>query len=52
MVAATWLVIIDFWVMDVAGTPVVVDQWRDVDAPPEIVDEARRARESVTIFVD
>ena len=45
-------VIIDFWVLDVGGTPVVVDQWRDVDAPPEIVDEARRARESVTIFVD
>ncbi|KRF35335.1 hypothetical protein ASG94_14645 [Nocardioides sp. Soil805] len=45
-------VIIDFWVMGVDGTPVIVDQWRNADAPAEIVYEATRARESVTIFVD
>ncbi len=30
----------------------MVDQWRNVDAPEEIVDRARRARESITFFVD
>ncbi len=41
-------VVIDFWVLDIDGTPVVVDQWRDNDAPRELVDMARRARESIT----
>jgi hypothetical protein len=41
-------VVIDFWVLDLDGTPVIVDQWRDVSAPAGIVDQARRARESVT----
>lgn len=42
-------VVIDFWVVDVDGTPVVVDQWRNVDAPAGIVDRVRRVRESITI---
>ncbi len=45
-------VVIDFWVMDLGGTPVVVDQWRNVDAPREIVDRATRTRESITFVVD
>lgn len=45
-------VVIDFWVVDLDGTPLVVDQWRNVDAPQRIVDRARRARESVTFVVD
>jgi hypothetical protein len=45
-------VVIDFWVLDIDGTPVVVDQWRDNDAPRELVDMARRARESITFVVD
>lgn len=45
-------VVIDFWVVDLDGTPVVVDQWRNVDAPEGIVDRATRTRESVTLVVD
>ena len=45
-------VVIDFWVLDIDGTPVVVDQWRDNDAPRDLVDMARRARESITFVVD
>lgn len=45
-------VVIDFWVLDIGGTPVVVDQWRDNDAPRELVDMATRARESITFVVD
>lgn len=45
-------VVIDFWVVDLGGTPVVVDQWRNIDAPEGIVDRATRTRESVTFVVD
>jgi hypothetical protein len=41
-------VVIDFWVLDLDGTTIVVDQWRNVDAPAGIVDRATRTRESVT----
>ena len=33
-------VVIDFWVVDLDGTPVVVDKWRNIDAPRELVDTA------------
>lgn len=45
-------VVIDFWVLDVGGVPVVVDQWRNLDAPAGLVDQARRARASITLVVD
>lgn len=44
-------VVIDFWVVDLDGMAVVVDQWRDIDAPEGIVDRATRTRESVTFVV-
>jgi len=42
------IVIIDFWVMDVDGTPVIVDMFRTEDAPSKLVDQAKAARQSVT----
>jgi hypothetical protein len=44
-------VIIDFWVVDVNGTAVVVDMFRTEDAPKTLVDQAAAARESIT-FVE
>lgn len=41
-------VIIDFWVVDVNGTAVVVDMFHTEDAPKTLVDEAAAARESIT----
>lgn len=41
-------VVIDFWVLDVGGALVVVDQWHDSDAPSKQVARARTARESIT----
>ena len=41
-------VVIDFWVLDVGGRPVVVDQWRNADAPAGLVERAAAARESIT----
>lgn len=43
-------VVIDFWVLDVGGRPVVVDQWRNADAPAGLVERATAARESITIL--
>ena len=45
-------VVIDFWVLDVGGVPLVVDQWHNVDAPSGLVDQAREARESITFVED
>jgi hypothetical protein len=41
-------VVIDFWVVDLNGTPVVVDEWRQVDASSTIQDAATHARESIS----
>jgi hypothetical protein len=40
-------VIIDFWVVDVHGTAMVVDMFRTEDAPTALVDQAAAARESI-----
>lgn len=40
-------VIIDFWVVDVNGTTVVVDMFRTDDAPKTLVDQVVAARESI-----
>jgi hypothetical protein len=43
-------VVIDFWVVDLDGTAVVVDLWHQGDASQQLVDRATRARDSI-IFV-
>lgn len=42
------IVIIEFWVVDVDGTTVVVDMFRTEDAPRNLADQAAAARESIT----
>lgn len=44
-------VVIDFWVLEVAGALVVVDEWHDVNASPSLVEQAARARTSVELVV-
>ena len=41
-------VLIDFWVVDLDGTTVVVDMWHQVDAPTELVGRASQVRDSIT----
>ena len=41
-------VLIDFWVVDLDGTMVVVDMWHQVDAPTELVGRASQVRDSIT----
>ena len=45
-------VVIDFWVVDVDGTPVVVDLWRQVGASNELLHAARAASESISFVSD
>ncbi len=40
-------VLIDFWVVDLDGTAVVVDMWHQVDASTELVGRATQVRDSV-----
>lgn len=42
------IVIIDFWVVDVNGTTVVVDMFHSEGAPRTLVDQAAAARDSIT----
>jgi hypothetical protein len=44
-------VVIDFWVLDVAGTMVVVDQWHTVDASDALVAQTDRTRDSIVLVV-
>ena len=41
-------VLIDFWVVDLNGTTVVVDMWHQVDASTELVGRANQVRDSIT----
>ncbi len=41
-------VVIDFWVVDLDGTTVVVDLWHQIDASSDVVDLATQARDSIT----
>jgi hypothetical protein len=41
-------VLIDFWVVDVNGTPVVVDMWHHADASIELVGSTTQVRDSIT----
>lgn len=47
----TGMVIVDFWVVDVDGTPVVVDRFNLEDAPDELVAQSTRAVDTIT-FVE
>lgn len=42
-------VLIEFWVVDLDGTTVVVDEWHDLGAPQDLIDQAARARDSISI---
>jgi hypothetical protein len=42
-----WKVIVDFLIVDVDGTPIVVALWHDVEAPSNLVDEATNVRDSI-----
>ena len=44
-------VVIDFWVLEVAGALVVVDEWHTVNASLSLVEQAARARTSIEIVV-
>ncbi|HSV41472.1 MAG TPA: hypothetical protein VLI04_22095 [Nocardioidaceae bacterium] len=45
---APWRIVIDFLVVDVDGTPIVVARWHEAHAPSELVDQATRVRSSIT----
>ena len=45
-------VVIDFWVLDVAGALVVVDEWHDLAASDSLVEQAARARTSIELVVE
>ena len=40
--------VIDFWVVDLVGVPVVVDMWHQEDASSKLVDRIARTRDSIT----
>jgi hypothetical protein len=42
-------VVIDFWVVDVGGAPVVVDVWHGTDASSDLVSQIARVRDSITL---
>ena len=42
-------VVMDFWVVDLDGTPVVVEMWHDEDASSELLDKIARTRDSITL---
>lgn len=46
------VVIIDFWVVDVDGTTVVVDRFHRADAPAYLVAQSTRAVESITFRIE
>jgi hypothetical protein len=41
-------VVIDFWVVDLDGVPVVVDMWHQDDASSQLVDRIARTRDSIS----
>ena len=43
-------VVIDFWVMERAGAPVVVDSWHQAGASDRLVDRIAEARDSITFL--
>jgi hypothetical protein len=45
-------VVIDFWVVDLDGVPVVVDAWHHDDASSGLVNRIAQARDSITFSTD
>jgi hypothetical protein len=45
-------VLIDFWVVDLDGTAVVVDMWHQADASTELVGRATQVRDSINFVTD
>lgn len=41
-------VVIDFWVLDVDGAVIIIDEWHNTDAPAGVTRQARDARRSIT----
>ena len=41
-------VLIDFWVQDLGGIPLVVETWHEDNAPSRTVDQIARTQKSVT----
>ena len=41
-------VVIDFWVVDLGGAPVVVDMWHQAGSSAQLVDRVARARDSIS----
>ena len=49
----TWPpVVMDFWVMELEGKPVVVDTWHQQGASPDLVRRIAQARDSITFVTD
>ena len=45
-------ILIDFWVVDLDGTAVVVDMWHSIDASTELVGRANQVRDSIDFATD
>ena len=43
-------VLVEFWVVDLDGTLVVADMWHDIGAPQDLIEQAARARASMSIL--
>ena len=41
-------VVIDFWVLDQGGVPVVVETWHEINSPSWLVDDIAQTKDSVT----
>lgn len=44
-------VVIDFWVLDLGGDPVVVDMWHQAGSPTQLVERVARARDSISFVL-
>ncbi len=40
--------LIDFWVLNLGGIPVVVETWHEDNAPSQMVDQIARTQKSIT----
>jgi hypothetical protein len=45
-------VVIDFWVVDVAGAPVVVDMWHEKGASIQLMDQIARTEHSIKLVIE
>jgi hypothetical protein len=45
-------VVIDFWVLDVAGAPIVIDSWHEKGASVELMDQVARTEGSIKLVTE